>query len=97
MSDNSFVFPSHKVLNGAFKFWLVSYTVIFKTGLKNWSNYYFSPMMTENSIHWGFCALLRDLRVNVSYTAAHYQNTGEVINRGLDQKKKRKRKKKSLI
>ena len=51
-------------------------------------------MMTENSIHWGFCALLRDLRVNVSYTAAHYQNTGEVINRGLDRKKRWKRKKK---
>ena len=53
-------------------------------------------MMTENSIHWSFCALLRDLRVNVSYTAAHYQNIGEVINRGLDQKKRRKKKEKKI-
>lgn len=49
-------------------------------------------MMIVNSIHWGLCALPRDLRVNVAYTAAHYQNIGEVINRGLGQKKEEKRK-----
>ena len=47
--------------------------------------------MIENSIHWGLCALPRDLRVSVSYTVAHHQNTGEVINRGLGQKKEEKR------